>query len=890
MRAARLTDRLYRTLLQLYPAAFRRRHGQAMRHVFQQQYRRASGAGRAARVRFLAASAADVCRSAAAERASSLRERLFFPRHHDQLRHHTGSTLFQTLTTDFTHAWRVFSRAPRGTTFLAIATLALGIGANAAMFSVIYNVLIEPLPYPGADRVVIGWRTNPKMGDVSVSPSLTEAEGWRTSPSVEAVALYRETPMVLAGDEPEALEVVRVDAGLLEFTGARPALGRRFTAADTASEGAARVAILSDGLWKRRFGGTAAVLGQRIELDDQPHEIVGVLPAGFRLPLTDTDVLLPLAPPAPPVKGQRPARTSISALVRLTPSAAREATEEELTALSTPDAGVFKDGWRVRLMPPADLAGATFRRTLFILFGAVGCVLLIACANVAHLVLARNAARRREIAVRVALGASRWRLGRQLFIESLLLALIGGAVGLGIALWGVQAISALRPPQMRQLAGLRISAEVFGFAFLLAMATSAIFGLLPALSAARAAAPGALKQGGPAMQGRRGTLARRTITVAEVALALILLTGAGLLLRSYARVLTTDRGFRPDGLIAVDVKLPTSRYPTGEAQGAFMKNAAAALAALPSVTRVVVASGVPPAGGLIFGQLEVEGHPPAPGGAAFGGGFVQPGFFETLKIPVREGRTFTEGDLRQDVVIVNEGSARRYWPGQSAVGKRLRLGVKDTWASVIGVVGDVDMDHGEAGGTQLYFPLADPRTTGDTTLLLASSTDPAQLIPAIKGRVWELDSRLALDDVESIEQAVRNVTARPRFNVVLLAVFAAIGLTLAMIGIYGVVSYSVGLRTREIGLRMALGALPSTIARGIVGEALVLAAIGAALGLAGALGGAGLMQRMLFEVSPNDPLTLTAVALLLAGTAVVAAVVPARRAMRVDPMVALRME
>ena len=518
-----------RVLLLLYPRRFRRRHGAAMLQVYAQQHARASRDGDA--VRFLLASTADLARGAAAERAAAWRDRVLFPRFYDSQLQERSPSVSQSLATDIQHAWRVFTRAPKGTTALAIATLALGIGANAAMFSVIHNVLIEPLPYTAADRVLIGWRTNPKLGNVSVSPALAEAESWRKSGAVEAVALYRENPMVLAGNEPEELDAVRVDATVLDFTGTRPLLGRGFTSADTASEDASRVAILGEGLWKRRFGATPSIVGQTIELDDQRYEIVGVVPDTLRLPLTDIDVLLPLSPPAQPVKGQRPTRTSVSALVRLKPLVSAEAAQEELTAVSSAMPG-FTSGWRVKLMPARELAGETFQRTLFILFGAVGCVLLIACANVAHLVLARNAERRREIAVRVALGASRARLARQLFFESLLLAIIGGAVGFAVAIWGVQAISAVRPPQMRQLAGLRINAEVFGFAFLLAVVTSAVFGLLPALSAARTASPSALKQGGAAMGGRRGTLARRAITIAEVALALVLLTGAGLLLRS----------------------------------------------------------------------------------------------------------------------------------------------------------------------------------------------------------------------------------------------------------------------------------------------------------------------------------------------------------------------
>ena len=793
--------------------------------------------------------------------------------------------------TDLHHAWRVFTRAPLPTTTLAVATLALGIGANAAMFSVIYNVLIAPLPYPAADRVVIAWRQNPQLGDVRLSPSTQEVETWRKSRQVEAIATYMDRAMVMTGaGEPESVDGVRIDLSLLDFTGARPVLGRAFTQSETASEAAARVAILSHGLWKRRFGGEASVIGRTIELDDQQYEIVGVLPAGFKLPLADIDIAVPLAPPPPPAKGQRPARTSVSALMRLAPGADAQAVADELTALGNTTVG-RTDGWKVNLMPPGDLSGATFRRTLFILFGAVGCVLLIACANVAHLVLARNTARRREIAVRVAIGASRGRLSRQLFLENLLLATVGAAVGLALGLWGVQAISAIRPPQMRQLADLQMSVPVFVFGFALALVTSVAFGLLPSIASARRPASDALKQGGASVGSPRAARIRRVLTVGEIALALVLLTGAGLLLRSYGRVLSTDRGFRPDGLIAVRLQLPESRYAGAPAIANFMTRTTEAVAAVPGVRRVLVASAVPPSGGLIFASgLDIEGREsPMRDASMFGGGFVQPGFFEALRIPVRDGRPFTHADLKANVVIVNERAARSFWPGAPAIGKRLRLGAKDQWTTVVGVVGDVHVDHGNAG-IQLYFPLANAAMWPDPVLLVATDQRPSDLIPSIRARVRELDPKLPLDEIETVEQAIAEVTARPRFNVLLLSVFAGIGLLLAVIGVYGVVSYSVSLRTREIAVRMALGAGPQSIGRAVLKEALALAAAGTVVGLAAAIGTAQLLQKLLFEISPNDPITLAGVALALTITAVIAAWLPARRAMRVDPIVALRAE
>lgn len=793
---------------------------------------------------------------------------------------------------DLRFAVRSFARTP-GVTGLAVLTLALGIGANAAIFSVIHGVLIAPLPYPAADRVAIGFKQNPRLGDVSVSPSMSDVERWRQSAAIESIAVYSHLPVVMTGpDEPESLDGYRVDQGLLSFVGARPLLGRLFTPGDAASEAAARVVMLTEALWQRRFGRDPAIIGRTVELSDTSYEVVGVLPASFRLPLGDVDVVMPLAPPPPAAPGARPTHVNVSVLVRVTPGVTLDAAQEDLTRLGGVESVGNTGEWRASLMRPSALSGRGFRRTLFILFGAVGCVLLIACANVAHLILARNAARQREIAVRVALGATSGRLVRQLLTENLLLAVAGGIAGVTLGLWGVEAISSLRPPQMRQLADIRISPMVFGFSFLLALGTGLLFGLLPALTATRRRSVEALKQGSISQAGTRGAYVRRALSVAEIALAIVLLAGAGLLLRSYARLLDADLGFKPGGLVTVDLDLPASRYATPGARSAFADQLAEALRSHPDVERVVLASGVPPASGIIFGQVEIEGRPAGDRGPAmFGGGFVQPGFFEVLGMEIREGRTFVESDLRAGKpVIVNERMAELYWPNEDAVGKRMRLGAKSDWSTVVGIVGNLKVLHGAADGIQIYFPLANAGAAPDATLIVATRGDPAAMMRVIKSQAWSLDPKLPLDDLTTIEAAVALENARPRFNVVLLSVFAGLGLLLAAIGTYGVISYSVGLRTREIGLRMALGAVPSDIRRGILHEVLALCAAGAVLGLIGAFLVSRFMTTLLFEVSPHDPLTLAAVVLVLTVTAVAAAWMPARRAMRVDPMVALRAE
>ena len=795
------------------------------------------------------------------------------------------------LLRDIRYALRTFLRTP-GLTALAVATLALGIGANAAIFSVIENVLISPFPYPAADRVVVAWRQNKAYGDVFMSPTDSEIEKWRSSDVLEAFTAYQQGQFNLAGgEEPVALKGAYVAPNFTDFTGAAPILGRAFTPDDAASEAAARVVLLSEGLWKRRFGADPGVVGQKIDLNDATYEIVGVLPGSLRLPMIRTiDVIAPLAPAPPSKAGVAPSSGGAhSAIARLKPGVSIAAAEQALTAAGASSDGGAK-GFTAKLMVPSELAGNTLRRALFVLLGAVGCVLLIGCANVANLLLARNAGRRREFAMRVALGASRWRLTRQLLTENLLLALAGGTLGVAVAMWAVDAISAVAPPQLQQLDNITISRAVFGISLALSVVTGLVFGLLPAISATRLTLTEALKQGTRAVGGGRGTVTRRVLTVAEIALALVLLAGAGLLMRSYSRVLAEDLGFTPEGLLTVSLDLPASRYPTPQVRAQFAERFAELVKATPGVTHAVLASGVPPNDGMIFGTLNIEGRelPANAPPTMFGGGFVRPGFFEALRIPLREGRLLSDGDLKSSSVVVNDATAKKYWPGQSAIGKRLRLAAKGEWSTVVGVVGDVKSGHSGATNVQLYLPLSNAAAAPDVTLLVGTSGSPSSIIPALKAQAWTLDPKLPLDRVETLEAALAERTARPRFNTILLGVFAALGLVLATIGVYGVISHSVGLRTQEIGVRMALGAQPADIRRDVLREALLLAAAGTAVGVVLALLVGKALATLLFGMSPTDLTTLSIVAVVLAGTSLLAAWVPARRAMRVDPMVALR--
>jgi putative ABC transport system permease protein len=796
-----------------------------------------------------------------------------------------------SLVSDLRFAIRGFTRTP-GVTLLALLTLAVGVGANAAIFSVIHSVMIEPLPYPHGDRVVIPWRTSASMGNLSVSPAPADLEKWLAMPVFDGVTRYSRVSLVMTGgDEPESLSVARVDTRFLDFTGMQPVYGRPFTTDDAASEAAARVVLLTDGVWKRRFGGDRGVIGRRVVLSDNSYEVIGILPPVFKMPLSSVDLLAPLPPPP----AGKPARafSTVSALARLAPGVSLEAAQDQLTAAGVEAIGGAKD-WRVRLMRPTESTGESFRRALLVLFAAVGFVLLIACANVANLVLARNASREREIAVRAALGAGRGRLARQLLTENLLLALLGGSLGILIGIWGVNAIASLRPPEMRALEGIRLNWQMLAFGFAVAAATGIAFGLYPAMAAARRDAVDALRQGMRSAGDARGRRVRRVLTVAEVALALILLAGSGLLIRSYERLQRADLGFNPERLLALNVSLPDARYATPASKADFYRQLSASIGQLPGVSYSGLASGLPPRGGMIFGQVEIEGKPLGDGQkpSAFGGGWVSPGYFEAMRIPVLEGRGFVEEDTRKDanVLVINDAMARRYWPGESAVGRRVRSGPKAPWSTIVGVVGSVKSSHDDADGLQTYYPVDHANLFPDTSVLVATVGDPAHMIAAVKGQAWALDPKLPLKEIATIEARVAETLARPRFNVVLLSIFAGVGLLLAVIGIYGVISYSVGVRQREIGVRMALGALPADIRRAVLGEALLLTGIGTAIGLAGALGLGRYLRSLVYEVSTSDPLTLGAVALILVTAGVVAAWLPARRAMLADPMEALRAE
>ena len=789
---------------------------------------------------------------------------------------------------DLRFAWRSFSRTP-GTAVMALATLAIGIGATAAIFSVIHAVLLDPLPYGRSERLALAWRQNPALGGVQIGPSREDAEKWRGASTLDGMTVFGGRSYTLTGaGEPEQITGRSIEPGLFDFLGVRPALGRAFTPADVGSPAAARVVILGSEIWKRRFGADPLVVGRTVDLSDQSYEIVGVMPDRFRLALGKGDIWVPMAPM---VAGAR-AEGGASVLVRVKDGVSFERAEAELSGLmGAEDIAGAQGRWTAHLMRPAELAGATFRRALLVLLGAVACVLLIGCANIAALLLARNAGRARELAMRVALGASRGRLVRQLLTESLLLSIAGGAAGIVLGRWILQILSAIRPAQMDQLENLSFNPLMLALAGALAVVTGLVFGVIPAVASTRVSLNDALKQSARLAAHRTGSVSRRVLTVGEVALACVLLVGAGLLIRSYGRMLSASPGFQPEHRIAMTISLPSARFPTPASRADFFGRLLEETRGLPGVQSAALGTAVPPFGGVIFSALEVDGlastqaSPPS----AFGGGDASPGFFRTLGIRIVDGREFADTDRNVSTVIVNEASARKWWPGQSALGKRLRFGPKSPWLTVIGVAGDVKTST-TFSDIQVYQRLDPSAMDGGATLVVSTTGDPAQMAGALKGQVWNLDPRLPVTRVATLEQAMSETMSRPRFNLILLGSFAFVGLLLAAVGIYGVISCSVGQRTQEIGLRMALGAVPRDIRRSVVGEAALLAGVGLSIGVAGALLVTRVMSAMLFEVSPTDPVSFGVTVAVLGLTALLAAWVPARRAMRVDPMVALRAE
>jgi predicted permease len=798
------------------------------------------------------------------------------------------------LLQDVRYAARVMLKT-RAITIVALTTLALGIGANTAIFSVINALLLRPLPYPEPERLVIVWQdlrgrggpatewTGPSQqfdwkAQKDVFDSLTSVRGWSAS--------------LAAGEIPESLSGEQVTYDYFDVTASRPAIGRAFTEADDIPN-APRVVLLSHGLWTRRFGADPGVVGRSIRINGESHEIVGVMPAGFTpIYIAEASLWRPLR-----LNREHPSRNSavfhtfgrLRAGVTIDQARARLAVVARELQRTHPESDAGKS---INPVPLQEQRVGSRRASLLMLQGAVAFVLLIACVNIANLLLSRASGRSGEIAVRRALGADRVRIVRQLLTESLLLAACGGALGAIVGTWGVGALKTLAPPGTPRIDEVVVDARVLVFTAVLSLVTGVLFGLMPAAHAARDRVSAALKQGGRGQMGDGGRRVRSGLIVAELALALVLLVGGGLLLRTFLALQRVDLGFNPKQLLTGFVLPPPAVYRSEAQRLAFYDAVLTRAAALPGVTQAALSSVLPLSGDSDTDFL-IEGRPaPTRSADAFVTWYrvVSANYFATVEIPLKRGRLFADREA-EPTAVINETMARRYWPAEDPIGRRIKVGgPKAPWLTIVGIVADVRVRGArEANVVETYIPYWHNPEAGINVVLKAAG-DPAALAEPLRRLVKTVDPTIAVASVETMEGIVADSIGSSRFYALLVVIFAGLALVLAAVGIYGAMSYAVSQRTQEIGVRLALGAGERQIFRMVVGETLALAAAGLVIGGAGAIALGRAIGGMLFGVPPADAVTFGGTAALLVTVAFLAAWLPARRAMRVDPMAALRAE
>jgi len=817
----------------------------------------------------------------------------------ESYRERRGLPVMDKAAQDVRYAVRVLRKNP-GFTAVVVLTLALGIGANTAIFSIVNAVLLSPLPYDDADGIVQVWHTPPQdsfPGTTQFSLSPANYLDWRDQNHVfERIAAYDGTTFSFTGgDRPEAVNAARVAPDVFAVLRAKPLLGRGFTPEEDAP-GQGKVAVLGHGFWQTRFGSDPSVVGRQIRLSGESYTVVGVMPAGFRFPHW-AELWTPLAWSAEErqVRGIH----DYHAVARLAPGVSVAQAQAELGAISRRLEQQYpadNKGWGALVRPLRDELVGNVRPALLVLLAAVSLVLLIACANVANLVLARTLARRKEIALRAALGASRGRVLQQVLSENLLLALVGGALGLLLAYFGVEAIVAFLGDQLPRAAEIRVSGRVLLFTLLISVLTGLAAGIMPALRLTKVELGEALKQGsGKTTSDSGGNRTRSLLVVAEVALSLVLLVGAGLMIRTLGMLRGVNPGFDPRNVVSMSLTIPVAKYASPAQQTAFFERTLERLRALPGVDSAGAVIGLPTTGGSTQ-PVAIEGHPVVavsqqPEVAVR---VMTPGYLRAMRIPLVRGRDVREADAagQPDVVLVSESMARRFWPDQDPIGRRLVLSFyPGVSREVVGIVGDVKQ-RGLAvvqPSPTIYVPLAQmPRPWMSVVVRTASPL--TALMPAVAGAIREVDPEQPVLDVMTLESLLDDSLAHQRFSMLLLALFAGFALLLAGIGIYSVLSYAVRRRVQEIGIRVALGAQRSDVLWMVLGHGLRLTLAGLVIGTLGALGLGRLLTGLLFGVPPTDPLTFTVVCALLCAIALLACYLPARRAMRVDPMIAMRYE
>jgi predicted permease len=830
----------------------------------------------------------------------------------DDLRDARGGNGIENTIKDVRYAARSLRRNP-GFTAVAVITLALGIGANTALFSVVNGVLLRPLPYPDAERLVSirnTWGENRDPLDAVASISPAEYFDYRDRMTAfESFGVYTPLTRSLTGDgEPERLSAAAMSASVFQTLGVVPTLGRVFSSAEDAP--GVNVAVLGDGLWQRRFAGSRDIVGRSVLINGRATTVVGVMPDGFRLPeqLSDTDpaelfIPLGLSRDSVTIRGSH----YLSGIARLrrgvTPAqgSADVAAVARRFPIEFPNDYPAKMNFAAGVLPLLDSVVGHVRPTLMVLLGAVGFVLLIACANVASLLLSRTESRRREMAVRTALGAGRRRLLRQLLVESMVLSLTGGAIGVLLAGVGTRLLVALRPPNIPRLDDIGVDVRVLLFALMASSVVGVLFGLLPAVQATRLDVQSMLRTGGRGSSGGGRQGVRRMLVVAEVAIALVLLVGAGLMTRSFVQLMSVDPGYRVDHVLTVPIDLPRARYPDADRVITFYRELSHSVAALPGVTATGGVAGVPLVAQRGDLGINIEGRPVAPGEQRRRADWqvVTPGYFKAIGMRLIRGRAIEETDLETTpgVVVINETLARKYWPNDEPIGKRFKLGggAGPGMVTIVGVVADVRQSSLAATPEpEMYLAHTQFRFWGgggilsSLNLVLRTSGEPAALARVVRGEIAALDAQLPVGEFRTMEQVRGESVSQPRFLMFLFSTFSMVALAIAVIGIYGVIAYGVAQRRKEIGIRVALGARPSSVAGMVVRQGMGLAGVGIAVGLVLAFALTRFLAGFLFAVTPTDPITMAVVVTALGVAALLASFIPARRATRTDPVEVLR--
>ena len=821
----------------------------------------------------------------------------------------------RTLAKDVAYAVRMLAKSP-GFTVAAILSLAIGIGANTSIFSILDALLLRPLPYQDAERLVILWNR---------SPGLNIAQDWFSTAQYFDIKTghhgFEQVAIAIGGNdnltsrgEPERVGTIRISSNLLPMLGQSAALGRTFSA-DEDLTGRPATAVLSHGMWVRHYGADPRMLGQSITLNGVPYEVVGIMPPSFSLPrevlptlggAEQADILLPL--PLPADAAQNRDHEDYNIIGKLKPGVSTAQAQAEMDTITArlrhdhPETYPPNGGLTFGIVPLLEQVVGDVRPALFVLLGAVGFVLVIACANVANLLLARAVARQKEIAIRTAMGASRWRIVQQLLTESVLLSLCGGALGVLFAFWSLHWIQILGPKSVPRIHDIAINGAALLFTFLLSLGSGALFGLAPALRISRLNVNATLQDASRGSAGTsavwgRGNNLRRLLVVAELALCVMVLIGAGLLIRSFGRLQRVSPGFNARNVLTLELTLSSPKYEDPKAVLATYRDLWNRLDALPGVTASGGVTALPLSQMFEWGPITVEGRVPPPGENFINADqhIVGGHYFSAMEIPLRSGRFFNEQDTTTSpkVVIVDEYMARQLWPDQDPIGKRIHYGgvaEKEPWETVVGVVGRVKQYTLDADSRIVLYRPQTQYPDRSMNVVLRTGANPAALTSAVKQQVRALDSNLPLYNVRTMEQRTEESLARRRFSMLLLTLFACVALALATIGTYGVMAYLVNQGTREIGIRIALGATQMGIVRLVVWKGMALALSGVAVGLAGAFALSRLMRSLLFGVSPADPLTFVAISLLLALVTLLASYIQAHRAARIDPIVSLRYE